>query len=191
MNKKTIITDFFGVVIDPNADTFFKKYCRDRKASELTHYYCHPGDLGLTTFDKMITDIARDWHFDREFVSHELHYGPKLHEKYVETLRELKKEGHKVILLSNAPDSVVEWFIELYHLEDLFDKTYISYKSKLVKPYTSAFFAVLNENHIKPREAIFIDDNNYNIISAEVCGIAPVHYVEEEQAVASLKELTK
>ena len=186
MNRKVIISDFFGVVVDRNADRFFQKYVSKQKASELTYHYCHPGDLGQTTFAQIMKDIARDFRFDYAFVEHELLYGPKLHQEYVSCLRSLKEKGHRIILLSNATDFIVEHLMRLYQIEDVFEKTYISYSSGLIKPEESAFLGVLQACQIDAKDAIFIDDSPLNTHAATKVGITSILYEQDDQATRDL-----
>ena len=56
-------------------------------------------------------------------------------------------------------------------MEDYFDRIYLSYQMKMVKPDTEIFRAVLADADIRPEETLFLDDSETNCQSAQALGI--------------------
>ncbi len=185
--KKLIITDFFGVIGDEDSTVFFGKYCPEYKAQDLTDKYFHPGDRGEVTFEEIVSNVCRDFNFERDFVLKNLLEVPQPHKEYIDILRKLKKEGHKVILLSNACDFLVPYLMKRYGVDDLFDGTFISYEIGHHKPDIDAFTYALEKVGCNPNDAVFIDDNQENVDSAASIGIHPFLFKNNEE---KLKELS-
>ncbi|NCC10480.1 MAG: HAD family phosphatase [Bacteroidia bacterium] len=118
---------------------------------------------------KMVTDKQIDAAWNSFLVGipkYKLDLLLKLREKYV------------VYLLSNTNDIHWQWACKnafTYHafrVEDFFEKIYLSYEMKQVKPEAEIFQAVLNDTGIDPEETFFIDDSAANCATAEQLGIA-------------------
>lgn len=95
----------------------------------------------------------------------------------LDLLLELRKK-YTIYLLSNTNDIHWEWSCQHlfpykgYNVEDYFDKIFLSYKMKMVKPEKEIFCALLNETGIRPEETFLIDDSAQNCLVAESLGIA-------------------
>ncbi len=56
-----------------------------------------------------------------------------------------------------------------------FDKVYLSHRVGLRKPNPEIFKKVLNDNHLKAEETLFIDDSLQHIEAAHTLGIQTIH----------------
>ena len=184
--KKLIMSDFFGVVGDEDSTVFFGKYCPQYKAQDLTDKYFHPGDRGEVTFEEIVDNVCKDFNFERDFVLENLLEGPKPHRSYINVLRKLKEEGHKLVLLSNACDFLVPYLIKRYEIEDLFDELYISYEIGHYKPNEDAFLYTLEKSGYKPEDSYFIDDNKENVTIASSLGINGLLYINDENTIDNI-----
>ena len=184
--KKLIMSDFFGVVGDEDSTVFFGKYCPQYKAQDLTDKYFHPGDRGEVTFEEIVDNVCKDFNFERDFVLENLLEGPKPHRSYINVLRKLKEEGHKLVLLSNACDFLVPYLIKRYEIEDLFDELYISYEIGHYKPNEDAFLYALEKSGYKPEDSYFIDDNKENVTIASSLGINGLLYINDENTIDNI-----
>ena len=185
---KLIISDFFGVVIDEDGPSYFKNYLNEPNHEIADKFFTH-GDSGEMNMDEVIHMIATHYSVDETFLHNYIYNHPSFHKEYAEELRKKKKEGFKVVLLSNAPEGIVEYFIKKFHAEDLFEKLYISYATKKLKPHADAFQMVLNDYHVKPEEAVFIDDNKKNVDAASRLGLNIIQYQEEKDVVTQVEAL--
>lgn len=118
---------------------------------------------------KEVTDQQIDavWNsFLVDIPSYKLDLLLKLREKYV------------VYLLSNTNEIHWLWSCENvfpYHgfrAEDYFEKIYLSYEMKMMKPDTEIFEAVLSDAGIAANQTFFIDDSEANCETARALGIS-------------------
>lgn len=88
-----------------------------------------------------------------------------------------EKERRKIFLLSNTNN--IHWQYAVnnifnrpgYRVDDLFDKVYLSYELKMVKPDAGIFNYVLKDAGIEADETLFIDDSEINCRVASECGV--------------------
>lgn len=87
------------------------------------------------------------------------------------------RQQRKVFLLSNT--NHIHWQYALKHLfdkdglhvEECFDRVFLSYEMKMVKPDAEIFRTVLAEAGIKADETLFVDDSEVNCNAAAALGI--------------------
>lgn len=88
------------------------------------------------------------------------------------------REKYVVYLLSNTNEIHWEWSCrhafpyKTFRVEDYFEKIFLSYEMKLVKPDVAIFEKLLAETGIDPKETFFIDDSAENCRVAETLGIS-------------------
>lgn len=88
------------------------------------------------------------------------------------------REKYVVYLLSNTNEIHWSWACENvfpyrgFRVEDYFEKIYLSYQMKLVKPDAEIFRAVLEDANIEPKETFFIDDSAANCETACLLGLS-------------------
>ncbi len=103
---------------------------------------------------------------------------------YLDRLKWLDKIRHKykVFLLSNT--NIIHYnAIMKTHQEqtgggnfnDYFIKAYYSHEMGLRKPYVESYQYVLDEQHLKASETLFIDDTLANVEGARKAGLQTVH----------------
>lgn len=84
---------------------------------------------------------------------------------------------YNVCLLSNT--NAIHWNYACTHdfaqgghrVEDYFDRIYLSYRMKMIKPDAEIFQAVLDDTRWTPQETLFIDDAEANCRTAQSLGI--------------------
>jgi glucose-1-phosphatase len=96
-------------------------------------------------------------------------------------LKQLKKEGHKLYLLSNTNIFHFEQInremreqFELNTLAELFDKAYYSFELGMRKPDMEIYRKLMKEQRLVAGKALFIDDNAANVRGAIAAGIPAV-----------------
>ena len=88
------------------------------------------------------------------------------------------REKYVVYLLSNTNQIHWEWTCahlfpyRTFKVEDYFEKIYLSFEMKMVKPDTEIFETVLADANIDPKETFFIDDSEANCLAAQNLGIS-------------------
>ena len=106
-------------------------------------------------------------------------------------LNELRKH-YTTMVLSNTNSAHIEKTnadlqerYNLSSLNDLFDRTYLSFEVGLRKPELAIFNHVIHDAHINPAETLFIDDLDKNVAAAQAVGINAILYKKGDD----LKEL--
>lgn len=110
-------------------------------------------------------------------------------QKRLDYLRELKKRGYKLLLLSNSNeihyDNIQSRYGDVF--AELFDTQYYSHKLELAKPDVEVFKHVIREQGQDAGEFFFLDDKQDNIEGAKKAGIrAMQHTVYESETLIRL-----
>lgn len=106
-----------------------------------------------------------------------LGYCKELPQRNLRILEQLRKEGYRLILLSNTNPYMMSWAMsnefggEGHPLSHYMDAIYCSYKLGVMKPDTEFFHQVLMAEHIAPSETLFVDDGPRNVATASQMGI--------------------
>lgn len=109
----------------------------------------------------------------------------------LEFLQELKsKSKYKLILLSNTNELHINWIknnVLFYEdFKNCFNAFYLSHEINLRKPNNDIFEFVLNENNLKVKDCLFIDDNEANCNTAKALGIKIWHLNPKTEDVITL-----
>lgn len=184
---KNLLVDFGGVLINLNCqrciDNFKQLGLND--ADQLLSVFHQQGvfmqqEKGLITsaefrdsirekIGKEVTDQQIDaaWNsFLMDIPTYKLDLLLRLREKYV------------VYLLSNTNDIHWRWSCKHafpyrgFRAEDYFEKIYLSYEMKMMKPDAEIFEAVLSDAGIAAKQTFFIDDSEANCQTARALGIS-------------------
>ena len=108
--------------------------------------------------------------------------------KLLEFIRGLRPR-YKVGLLSNAWDDLRQTMHERWNIDGLFDELIVSAEVKLVKPDPRIFRLTVGRLHVRPAEAVFVDDMSENVDAANKEGLVAIQYQDIEQTLAALKQL--
>ena len=93
---------------------------------------------------------------------------------------------YNIYLFSNTNKMHVDYFQDLClreigkPLESFFIKAWYSNEVGLRKPYPASFTTLLEREHLKPEETLFIDDTIGNIEGAKQAGLQTKHLVAPE-----------
>ena len=110
-------------------------------------------------------------------------------------IKDLAKKGDfKLLLLSNTNEMHIDFIkdtdIDFYKdFKACFNEFYLSHEIHLRKPDVEIFEFVLQENHIKPEECLFIDDTKENTDTAASMGIHIWNIDETREDVINLFEI--
>lgn len=114
--------------------------------------------------------------------------GDELDETLVDFIRDLNQE-YTTALLSNAWDNLRTLMKELWKIDRLFDRVFISAELNLAKPDDRIYQYVIKELGVPPSEIVFLDDFKENVRAARENGLHAIHYRNREQGLAELREL--
>jgi 5-amino-6-(5-phospho-D-ribitylamino)uracil phosphatase len=104
-------------------------------------------------------------------------YSAGVPEEKLQALLRLRKEGYRVLVMSNTNQFMMEWVNSerfdgnKHPLKDYVDKMYLSYQVRMMKPDEMFFRYVMSEERIMPNETLFVDDSSRNCAAASEMGI--------------------
>jgi putative hydrolase of the HAD superfamily len=107
----------------------------------------------------------------------------------MELINELKKDEHKLYVLSNLPYETAEYLEKRYSFWDIFDGIVFSGRVNLIKPSPEIYQYILKKFNLAPKETVFFDDLKDNIDAAVQEGINGIHFISADQARIELNKL--
>lgn len=184
---KTVIFDMGGVVITLDCDEAMRRFAAlgMKDFVEQMNPYTQRGIFGDLEEGKLseeeyrnkLSEICgRTLSYD-EIQHCWLGYMKEVPARNLALLRKLKKEGYRIVLLSNTNPYIADWTDaenwdgENHSIKDYFDALYRSFEVKCMKPNEKFFRHVLQEEKIMPEEALFVDDGPRNCAAASELGI--------------------
>ncbi|MCL4364943.1 MAG: HAD family phosphatase [Candidatus Marsarchaeota archaeon] len=108
-------------------------------------------------------------------------------------LRKIAQElssRYKIAMLSNMLGSRYRALVKNgIVIESMFRRRFVSYEVRMSKPHKSVYRLVLKEMHIKPEEAVMIDDMAKNVRGAESLGMRGIVFKDNARLLKELKVL--
>lgn len=109
--------------------------------------------------------------------------------KTLDIIQKLKNTGkHKLFVLSNMPTEFTNFILENFSFWNLFDGIVFSSRIKMVKPDLEIYNYLINNYSINPKESIFIDDRNENLIPAANLGMKTIEFINATECENKLKD---
>lgn len=150
-------------------------------------------DRGVLSVEEIIDRFAEKAPEYRSYIAKIFEDPRKMIEQYdyaKSWIQELKDRGYKVYILSN-------WSEPTYYackdneldFVSLVDGAVFSFQEHLIKPDKKIFEVICERYDINPDEAVFLDDNEANVISSRAFGLHTIHFKNYAQGRAELEEL--
>ena len=185
-----IMFDCFGVVSSCALLPYFSLHFDIEKAKEYNAHYSEIGDMGEISLMGMAKEMSEITKEDPQFIYDYWVNNTVVTIEMKNLLKELRKKYY-VVLASNAMEGLVEDVIKKHGLEECFDKVFISYKYKDIKPNKSYFDRIINSFDTKFEKVILIDDYDKNITPLSGYGIIGIQYKNFKEAVEKLEEVLR
>ncbi|WP_395628013.1 HAD family hydrolase [Sphingorhabdus sp.] len=99
----------------------------------------------------------------------------------LEIVRKLAERAIPLFAITNFGAEFWEMFRPTQPIFDHFGDIVVSGVEKMVKPDPDIYALALRRFGLKPGEAIFIDDNHDNVVSARANGFAAHHFTDAEK----------
>ena len=187
MKIRNIAFDLGGVVIalsQPQAIREFEKIGVKDAAKRLDPYEqsgifgdLESGAIGAEEFRSGLSKITgRELTMDECFQAWH-GYVEAVPEQNLQAISRLREMGYKVCLLSNTNPFMMQWVRSNEFdgkgngIGHYFDRLYLSYECKVMKPSPEIFRMMLDGQEALPEETLFIDDSTANARVAESLGI--------------------
>lgn len=106
----------------------------------------------------------------------------------LDTVRHIKAQGHRVVMLSNTNHAHTLYWKALYpDVITPFDHIYLSQEIGLRKPEAEVYEYVLKQEGFNAEETYFFDDNEANIAAASAIGIHSILVTDHTSIESYLK----
>jgi len=112
------------------------------------------------------------------------YFDPYLDQGVVAILSRLKNST-RVVCGTNVFDSHYDYLVPRGYY-DMFDAVYASNKMGVSKPHAKFYRYILNAEGMRPKSAVFIDDDETNVRAAEKLGIRSILFRNSERLKAKL-----
>lgn len=187
---KNIIFDFGGVIIDIDYwrsikafidmgyDNFDKIYSQASQAEIFDKI-----DKGIISADEFRSELMKFFPPDTTVKMIDDAWNAimlGIPEHRVRMLEKIRK-NYRIMLMSNTNIIHYEQYIKelkekfgYKDLSGLFEKVYLSFELGMRKPDIKFFKLILEENHLKPEETLFIDDSEQNLPPAQSLNLQTV-----------------
>ena len=183
---KLAIFDLDGVLLNSKflSDLIEQKYGipSDEVFKALFENVLKPAEKG-STFKKLQPDLKK-WKVDlpeNEFLEFwRESERPEVNEEVVLLLKKLKKNGTKVVLLTDNVPERMDWLKKKFSFFDLFDKVYCSFELGCLKSNQKAMDKILSDFGVSPKEAFHVDDNKSIISRSKKLGLSAYHFGSAE-----------
>jgi epoxide hydrolase-like predicted phosphatase len=106
----------------------------------------------------------------------------------IELMRELKRAGHRMAMLTN---NVREWearWRSMLPVDEIFETVVDSGFVGCRKPESKIYAITLDRLGLPAESCLFVDDVKVNCEGAERAGMTAVHFQDNEQAIAEIRE---
>ena len=116
--------------------------------------------------------------------------GESLNEELLQSVKELKGRGVKIMVLSNNfPERTINYRQRFPELFETVDEQYFSWETGNIKPNPEAFTQILQTHDFLPDEYLYFDDSDDNLAAAARLGIVVHKYQDILDAKKFLEEL--
>ena len=107
--------------------------------------------------------------------------------------KELREKGFRLFIISNGFRERGEYYKKNFSflgesLGDIFEKIYFSYNTGYKKPDPKFFELILTENNLDPKECLYFDDSEKNILSAKTLGINGIVFKDNNSVKEAIKD---
>lgn len=104
-------------------------------------------------------------------------------------IQDLKGKGYRILYLSNFSEKAESECAYALDFIPYMDGGILSYQEKVIKPMPEIYDILIKRYNLVPKECVFIDDTQANLVGAEKFGIHTVLFHNREQAMEELRKL--
>lgn len=179
-----IIFDFFDVLCPDDFKAWLQRHGYEKEGEFLRA--SEDLDHGHITPDEFFIRLSELSGQEVEALKLDFKRPPVVDKMVLDVVRQLRKQGLKVGLLSNAPSSFIRGILADNRLERHFDEITISSEVGMIKPSREVFEHMLTRLGVAPSKTIFIDDNQTYVAGAEAIGLHGIQFASADQLKESL-----
>ena len=197
---ETVIFDIGKVLVDFDWELYLEQLEFDQKTRDVlvSAVFRHPDwteiDRGVLSNEEIISRFitnAGGYEAEIRKLAENLGHSIKLCDYTMDWLRDLKRRGLNLYLLSNYGDLVYRTSVQELPFLELVDGVLFSWKCHLMKPAPAIYRRLLDTYGINPEKAVFLDDKAENLTGASVFGIKTILFQDYPQASRELEALLR
>lgn len=170
---KTIIFDIGNVLVLVNQNKMFYQLSQllnlsfaDLKEQLFKDSLIQRFETGLIPYEELFNP-----NFPREKVAEAMNSAFSENSEMIPIINALKRQGKKLILLSNTNEIHFPYLQRHFSYLNLFDEAILSFEVKHIKPEREIFETALQKSGSLPEECFFVDDIFEHIQAARQLGI--------------------
>ena len=183
---KNLVFDLGGVILTLDREQAVRRFEQIgiKKANELLDVYhqqgiflqLENGELTQEGFYEALREEAGKYIPNEDIDWAWMGFFVECPEYKLKMLEDLRAENFNLYLLSNTNPIIMSWALSPEFtpqgktLADYFDKLYLSYQMRHVKPDPSIFEAMIVDSGMVPEETLFVDDGSANVQTAQKLG---------------------
>ncbi len=114
--------------------------------------------------------------------------GEKIDNKLMETIKKIKKNKIKTVLLTNNERYRLEFIINEFKLKNIFDLIVLPYEIETIKPEKKCWNKLLTMTNVKAQNILVCDDRKQRLKGAKELGFKTHIYTTLNQFKAELKK---
>jgi 2-haloacid dehalogenase len=100
----------------------------------------------------------------------------------VDMLQQIKESNkYRLYALTNWSAQTFPWALKTFPFLHWFEGIVVSGEEKTRKPFPEFYKILFDRYHVDPGKALFIDDNEKNVIGANAVGLQTIHFLSSEQ----------
>lgn len=111
----------------------------------------------------------------------------RLNEPIVPVIESLKRQGFRLVILSNTSRWHVEWIRSRWNVLDLFDELVLSYQVGAIKPESSMYETALKAIRCRPEECFYTDDIPAYVVKGREFGLEAEVFTDVEALIGHLE----
>lgn len=189
-NKKTIIFDLGGVLIDWNPRYFYKNVFKDdKKMEDFLSTACNSAwivkmDEGVLIKDNIAQGQKEHPKYAKELAMYDEGWSKMIGGYFkdsVEILENLKAKKYPLYALTNWSAEKFPWARKHFAFLNLFDGIVVSGEEFCRKPFPKLYNILLLRYNLEAKNCIFIDDNKDNVIAARNLGMKGVQFTSAKE----------
>lgn len=140
-------------------------------------------DIGREDFREFQRNVVSSLDLPVEFEEFERMHEESLSlkQEVCSLLRMTRKNGLKLIALSNMPEYTWKLLERKHALADMFDDAVLSYRHSIIKPDPAIFDVALEQAGVPASESMFVDDREENVEVAARKGIEAILFISGDQ----------
>lgn len=183
-----VIFDCFGVLMTELGHVWMEKHHFDDDKRKAWRQISYVSDLGEMSENDLYRQSGKMIGATGGEVDDEWQDIVRENWPVIEVVREVRKAGYKVAILSNAT-RMIRKYLERMNLENEFDAVFVSSELKVAKPDVKIYELAARGLGVTPSECIMVDDKERCVAGAWKSGMLGIQYENGMDLRAVLREV--